>query len=209
MGRFTEFLKTAFIGGVVVVLPGVIMAVVFIWLFNLINNNIEPIAHLITLGFGLSDLLAKLTTLALIIAICFLIGLVVETRIGSFFRNVIEKELLMRFPGYITVKDLVGHFADSQQTTFSSVALVRPYGNDTLVTAFITDDRFPAVTTVFIPTGPNPTSGNIMHLPKENVYILDSKVERGIKTVIGCGAGSKELLDSYKKLHLAPAGTSA
>jgi len=45
-----------------------------------------------------------------------------------------------------------------------------------------------------VPTGPNPTSGMIYHLPAEQVEILPNiKVDSAMRTVISCGAGSDEL----------------
>ena len=76
---------------------------------------------------------------------------------------------------------------------------MRPFGNDTMMTGFVTD-RNPdsPFTTVFVPTGPNPTSGNIYHIRNEFVSDLDVKIDIGMKTVIGCGAGSKPLLKNIK-----------
>ncbi|WP_240554901.1 hypothetical protein [Oceanicoccus sagamiensis] len=54
--------------------------------------------------------------------------------------------------------------------------------------------------TVFVPTGPNPTSGMIYHLPPEQVELLPNiKVDEALRTIIACGAGSDEL---FKKQTL-------
>jgi uncharacterized membrane protein len=66
------------------------------------------------------------------------------------------------------------------------------------MTGFITDNLGELIT-VFVPTGPNPTSGNIYHIPKEKVFKTDSSVEAGMKSIISCGAGSSEIFKTIKK----------
>ena len=63
------------------------------------------------------------------------------------------------------------------------------------MTGFITDDQGEIIT-VFVPTGPNPTSGNIYHLAKDKVLKTGAPVDNGMKTIISCGAGSTEIFQS-------------
>ena len=63
---------------------------------------------------------------------------------------------------------------------------------------FITDDQGEIIT-VFVPTGPNPTSGNIYHLEKDRVMKTGASVDNGMKSIISCGAGSAELFKTMKK----------
>ena len=66
------------------------------------------------------------------------------------------------------------------------------------MTGFITDDQG-EILTVFVPTGPNPTSGNIYHLPREKVYRTTTAVDSGMRSIISCGAGSSEIFNSIVK----------
>ena len=43
------------------------------------------------------------------------------------------------------------------------------------------------ITTVFLPTTPNPTSGFLLFLPRSEVIILDMSVEDAAKLVISAG----------------------
>ena len=40
---------------------------------------------------------------------------------------------------------------------------------------------------VFVPTTPNPTSGFLLFIPKEDVIILDMKYEDAIKLIVSAG----------------------
>ena len=66
------------------------------------------------------------------------------------------------------------------------------FNSGVLMTGFITDDQGDIIS-VFVPTGPNPTSGNIYHLQKERVLRTTASVDVGMKTIISCGAGSAEV----------------
>ncbi|MDA3817791.1 MAG: DUF502 domain-containing protein, partial [Prolixibacteraceae bacterium] len=84
-------------------------------------------------------------------------------------------------------------------TFFSEVVLIDIFNSGVLMTGFITDyQENNDYLTVFVPTGPNPTSGNIYHLPKEKVKRTDISVDYAIKTIISCGAGSENIFALIK-----------
>jgi uncharacterized membrane protein len=125
------------------------------------------------------------------------VGIFVKTRVGQFIQHNLEKRILQMAPGYPTIKSIVMQFIGKKKSPFSSVALVEVFGNETLMTAFITDTHDSGRYTVFVPTGPNPTSGLIFHMPKKHVHPVKVSVEETMRSVIGCGAGSANLLDAY------------
>jgi uncharacterized membrane protein len=77
------------------------------------------------------------------------------------------------------------------------VALAQIFGNSTLVTCFVTDSHDDGSFTVFVPTGPNPTSGLIYHLEGQYVHPVKVPVQDAMRSVISCGAGSGKLLQQY------------
>ncbi len=59
-----------------------------------------------------------------------------------------------------------------------------------------------AMYSVFMPTTPNPTSGFLFFLHKEEVIILDLTVEEGAKLVISAGLVSPERLRGYESVPI-------
>ena len=110
--------------------------------------------------------------------------------------NAIEKNLLKKFPGYKLIKETVLQLLGNKNSPFSSVVLVNIFENETRVTAFITEEHADGSFTVFVPTGPNPTSGNIYHVKKQYVTKTDADVEDAMKSIISCGAGSSKIIKS-------------
>jgi uncharacterized membrane protein len=194
MDRIKTFIKTSILGGLAVILPTVLLALLFRWLFRWITGIIQPLTDLLIYKGQFQEIIADVLVIAIILAICFVVGVVVKTKAGRFIQENLEERILQFAPGYPTIKSVVMQFIGREGSPFSSVALVRPFGKKTLLTAFITETHEDGRYTVFVPTGPNPTSGFIFHLNPELVHPVNVPVEEVIKSVIGCGMGSKILL---------------
>ncbi|MEA3559961.1 MAG: DUF502 domain-containing protein [Candidatus Thermoplasmatota archaeon] len=200
MKRLQKFLWTTLIGGLGVLLPLILMAWVFYWLFGVILGIVRPISDPLGTAAGLDLVVAGIIAVTTIILLCFVFGLVIRTKLGNFFHRKVENNFLKKIPGYIVMKEVILHFSGEEEVPFSKVVLCKPFNDHIMMTGFITD-RHPVngYITVFIPTGPNPTSGNIYHIPEKKVVELNVSVEKGIKSVVGCGTGSKPLMLEYCK----------
>jgi uncharacterized membrane protein len=196
--RTKLFFKTTILGGVIVILPTIILVFAFKWLFGVVGQAIRPLTNLVinnlTLPNQYDQIIATLIVLSVIVLGCFLVGLFVRTRLGQLIYSGFENSLLHKAPGYKMIKETVNQFLGKKESPFSSVALVQIFENDTKVTAFITDRHDDGTVTVFVPTGPNPTSGFIYHLHEKYVHPVDVAVEDAMRSVISCGAGSGELV---------------
>jgi uncharacterized membrane protein len=198
MERIKSFVTTSLMGGFLVVLPVVLCDVVIRWLFLFITQNIKPVTRIIIVASNLNEYAADLIAIAAILVLCFFLGILVRTRLGTYIYGVIEEYLLTKIPGYRLIKETTSQIIGKERTMFSSVALVNVFGNDTLVTAFVTDEHPDGSFTVFVPTGPNPTSGFIYHMGAEHVHKVDYPMEDAMRSVISCGAGSGKLLRLYR-----------
>lgn len=197
--RTKNFLKTTLLGGVIVILPITILIFAFRWLFGVVSSGIEPLTDLVVRTIPLlpdryDELIATIIVITLILGVCFLVGLFIRTRLGQLIYNALESGILAKAPGYKMVKETVNQFFGRKQSPFSSVALVQIFQNETMVTAFVTDRHSNGTVSVFVPTGPNPTSGFIYHLPEKYVHPVNVPVEDAMRSVISCGAGSDMLI---------------
>ena len=192
-----NFVKTSLLGGLSVIFPGALLLIVFNWVFQWVGSLIEPLSRIIVAKSNLQGILVNLLVIAAIVAACFFIGIVVKTQVGAFLHAKTEVLLGRFIPGYRLTTQTFQQLFGERSSTYSAVALVKPFGNETMMTAFITDEHPNGYYSVFVPTGPNPTSGNIFHLPASSVSRLDLPVEDVMKSVIGCGAGSKVILKSH------------
>jgi uncharacterized membrane protein len=198
MKKMRAFFKTSTIGGLAVILPATLLFLIFRWLFNRITDIIQPLTNLLLAKNQFDEIMADIIVMGIILTGCFMVGIIVKTKVGQFIQNNLENRILQLAPGYPTIKSIVMQFFGRQKSPFSSVALVQVFGTDTLMTGFITDTHENGRHTVFVPTGPNPTSGFIFHLHKQYVHPINVTVEETMRSVIGCGTGSKNLLTAYE-----------
>ncbi len=187
-----RYVRVTLLGGVAAVLPLALVIIVFRWIIGVIEKYLRPIVDLFNTDSELLLFAIYVILVAAFLVSFFFIGVIIETRIGRFFTKVLEKKYLMKIPGYKIARETVMQFFGKQKSFFSEVVLVDLFNAGTLMTGFITDDQGEIIT-VFVPTGPNPTSGNIYHVPREKVYRTKAAVDNGMRSIISCGAGSHEI----------------
>ncbi len=187
-----RYIRVTLLGGFAAILPLALVILVFRWIIGVIERYLRPIVGLFNTDSELLLFVIYLILVAAIIIGFFFIGVIIETRIGKFFTSVLEKKYLMKIPGYKIARETVMQFFGKKKSFFSEVVLVDLFNAGTLMTGFITDDQGDIIT-VFVPTGPNPTSGNIYHVRKDKVYRTKAAVDNGMRTIISCGAGSGEI----------------
>ena len=198
--RFRKFLRTTLIGGVVALAPLTLIILLFRWVINVIGRNLTPLVDTILQDpdpnpyykFAL-----YVITFTAILIFFFIIGLIFRTRM-SVFLNKAEDKYFIKIPGYKLAKETVQQFFGKNRSFFKEVVLVDIFNSGVLMTGFITDDQGEIIT-VFVPTGPNPTSGNIYHFPKDRVLKTGASVDNGMRSIISCGAGSAEVFASLEK----------
>ena len=198
--RLRNFLRTTLIGGMVALAPLTLIILLFRWVISIIGRNLTPLVNTLLQDSDPNPYfkfaLYVITFLA-ILFFFFLIGLIVRSRLSRFMSRA-EDRYLVKIPGYKLAKETVKQFFGKNRSFFREVVLVDIFNSGALMTGFITDDQG-EMYTVFVPTGPNPTSGNIYHLSRDRVLKTGASVDSGMKSIISCGAGSSELFDSMKK----------
>lgn len=191
------FIKRALLGGIVILLPLTIVIAFFKWMFKFFTGLIQPYTDTLIELYTVPDYVGHLIVVAIIVLLCFSAGTLVSTRVGQWLWDQLDRFLERKIPGYKAVKDIVGQVVGQGGGTRGEVCLVKLMGRDVditvtgMVTARHADGRY----TVFVPCGPNPTTGFIYHVAAELVELRpDVKVDAMMKTVIGCGVGSAEVL---------------
>jgi uncharacterized membrane protein len=199
MKRFNNFIRQSIVGGFLVILPVVVLFFCFRWAINTVRDLIHPLAAPLALRSGAPDYIVDLFIILLILAACFIIGTIVTTSGGKWIHVRFDKSLAKLAPGYNLVRDIIQQvLGDNENSPFKrgEVARIQLFGVDvpTEVTGIVTSYHANGWYTVFIPTGPNPTSGMIYHLPANQVTVLPHiKVDEAFRSIIACGAGSGEM----------------
>ena len=200
MNRLKTFLKNTILGGLLVILPVGMFLLALSWIIGLIRRAISPITIIVMEKSPIQGMVADILVISLLIIVCFIVGVIVRTKAGKWMHSFLESKVLLKAPGYMLIKETIFQFLGKKKSPFSSVALVQLFNSETLATAFITDEHENGDTcTVFVPTGPNPTSGLIYHVPNNKVHPVKVSVEEAMRSIFSCGAGSAKLIDKMSK----------
>lgn len=195
-------LRNAFISGCILVAPLWVTVWAFSKVVDLVGGTFKPVfffylPETLREGPGLQvvwDVLATLLVAVLLTALGYVSRLV----FGKYFLGVGER-FIQNIPGvapvYNSVKQIVSTFSQ-QSKMFSKVLLVEFPRKGSWAVGFLTNtEKGEAqsktnedVWTVFIPTSPNPTSGFLLLVPREDIVELDMSVGDGMKMIISGGA---------------------
>lgn len=112
----------------------------------MVTDLIAPVSDLLIRRYEFPQLTADILTLAIIIALCFVVGTLVSTRIGHWAHTFFEQRLERFTPGYRMVKEIVNQFlSEKGSSPFSKgqVAKVKLFGAqvETSVTALVTSEH--------------------------------------------------------------------
>ena len=151
-----------------------------------------------------------------------IVAFFVITMVGFLTANFIGRtivgygeDLLSRMPFirnlYSGLKQIFQTVFSEQETSFEKVALIQYPRKGLWALVFIATDTRGEVNTklneigqetvsVFLPTTPNPTSGFLLFVPKEDITLLDMSVEQAAKLVISAGLVAPEYEEVTKKL---------
>lgn len=201
MSKMKKYVNTTILGGLAAVLPMVLLIILISWIINAIGRMLGPLVELFNTDSKFLIFIIYVIAVFAILSIFFALGWFIETGLGNFVRNFIETNYLMKIPGYKTSKEIVMQFFGGNRSFFSEVVLVDIFDSGTMMTGFITDDQGEIIT-VFVPTGPNPTSGNIYHINKDRVVKTKATVDSGMRSIISCGAGSNDIFSKIKQSEL-------
>lgn len=138
------------------------------------------------------------------------IGMFAAGFVGSFFIRLgdwMVKKMPVISSVYSLLKQVFETFLSNKSQAFSQVALLEYPRKGIWILGFVSTDTGGEVkrildremVNVFIPTTPNPTSGFLIFVPKEDVVFLNMTVEEGLKFVISGGIVAPDEIQNFKK----------
>lgn len=192
MKKLSEFMVSAFVGGLLVVVPIYLAVLLLLTLMQSVVAFVRPFAMMLPEWFPAEHVLSLLFVLIL----CCLIGAAVRTPAGRAIRERIERPLFEQLPGYALFRSLTQRLAGKDEESVWKPALAEI--EEALVPAFIIEELEDGRFTVFVPSVPTPLAGAVYILSRERVHPLDIPFTQAIKSVSRWGSGSKELVAAMK-----------
>jgi uncharacterized membrane protein len=195
MKQFSEFVVSAFVGGLLIVVPIYLAVLLLLKAMQSVVALVRPLAMLLPAWLPAEHILSLL----LVLIVCFLIGVAVRTPAGRAIRERIEKSLFERLPGYALFRSLTQRLAGRDEENVWKPALAEI--EEALVPAFIIEELADGRFTVFVPSVPTPFAGAVYVLSRDRVHPLDIPFTQALTSVSRWGAGAKDLVAAMKTEH--------
>lgn len=195
MKTFWQKFRSLMLDGILLLLP----LVGLIYLIKFIIELIEPLTYLLPeggiFGMGMKNFAAITLLLILIIAA----GFVSKTTKGTWLSDTLENIVMKVIPGFSVIKKLFYDQKEDDESRKIKSALA--YIDDAWLFAFILEEKNDAgLLTVFVPSAPIPTSGNIYLMTEEQVKRLDVPKSQIVKCLTQLGIGSPKILEGKIKM---------
>jgi len=167
MKRILAFLKATLLGGVIVVLPAWLAAMLVLKALGYLQVFVKPISSHLPQSVAHPRVMAIL----LLVGLCFLVGAAIQTAIGQKAKRAAERAVLEKIPGYTTLRSLASRLSDHADTASFQPALIEI--EEALVPCFIVERHSGNRSTVFVPSVPTPMAGAVYIMDNARVHPLD------------------------------------
>jgi uncharacterized membrane protein len=199
MKTMGSLIKATALGGVVFLLPLVLLVVVVGKAFNIMKTVSMPVANLISAekfaGYAVADLLA----ISALLLLTLLAGLLARSPAFDDFYRKIDAIILQVFPGYSWIKGMTGSLSDSEaEQSLISVAVVQ---DDAVQIGYEIERLSDGWVAVYLPDAPNTRSGSVAFFTEDRVVPLDTDFAGIANCLKKLGRGSSELIPNTSRLR--------
>jgi uncharacterized membrane protein len=197
---FKKSTRRKLIAGLLVVFPVFITFFVIKFLFTMIGGILSPVVIKAVGFFGFSpnskidEFVITSVAFVLTFVSLYSIGVVATNFMGKFvirfFETILHNVPIIKNV-YTSSKKLIEIISLPTTQSFKRVVIVEYPRAGMKAFAFVTGgiktEDGTELTSLFIPTTPNPTSGFLIYLPEQDIEETDLSIEEGMKLIVSGG----------------------
>ncbi len=187
-----RIIRRIFLTGLVLLLPAIIsiyiLGLTFNWVDSLLGNLLRQYFGVRIPGLGF------LITVSAI----FVTGLVANNVFGNRVLKMVENgfaSIPLVKPIYTAIRQMIDAYSVQRKSVFDSVAMIEYPRKGIYGVGFVTgkdlgevqEKTSKDVVALFLPTTPNPTSGFLLLVPREDLIPLEMSVEEALKLIVSGG----------------------
>ena len=199
MRALKEFLKNTIVGGLLFLVPVILLLVILRQAMQLVGKIAAPIAAAFPVHQIAGVAFASIVAALLLVVVAFLAGLAARTDTGRAVMRWFEESLLGGLPQYRMMKTMAEGLAQVEDSSGIRPALVSIEGGWQI--GYVLEEMRTGWTAVFLPQAPTPMSGNVMYMPSDRVRFLDIPIGEAMLLVKRLGVGSA---DALREANLTP-----
>ena len=190
--RFINFLKTTAIGGLLFLLPLIVLGALFGQIAPIVVSVASFLNEYIPVRTATGIAILVGLSIAIILLLCFVAGMFARWSLGRKISVAFEKRLALLFPRYSVLKDQMADTIGGNETKPQMKPVLVMFDEYQRI-AFETErDEKKGLATIYLPGSPDPWSGKVVILKLERVTRLDTDFGYAAATCEQLGRGSIE-----------------
>lgn len=187
------FIKTTFLGGLLVVFPLLLLYLGVMEIAKLLVAMAEPIADLFPRTYFEHLNFPGVVAAVLITLVSFVAGLALRSQFLSNIGRSIEESILDKLPMYSMLKQFSASFIADDKSSFAPAAYKNPDGG--LDPCYVIEEGSTGRLTVLFPLSPAAFAGSIQLVSKSEVEYLDCSFDQLSVSVANFGVGMQQCMD--------------
>ncbi|MBP7608121.1 MAG: DUF502 domain-containing protein [Steroidobacteraceae bacterium] len=192
MNPIKSFVKATLVGGLMFLVPVVLVVVVLRHALQFAGKIAEPLAAALPVSHVGGVAIATIIAVAVLLCIAFFAGMLSRTGLGRRITHWFEESIMGGLPQYRMVKSLAEGLTQLETSTGMQPVLMR--GDEGWMLGYQMEELPAGWRVVFLPASPTPMSGNVMYVEASRVQPLDLSMRDAMQLVKRLGIGSAEKL---------------
>jgi uncharacterized membrane protein len=192
MKNILQFLRTTLAGGLLFLVPIVVLLIVLGKALALVHKFGDPLAAHIPIHSIIGLRTPMLLAIGVIVLLCFLAGFLARTVLAKKVVNRLEETVLSNVPGYEFLKRMGESTLGVEQKGAYPVVLAR--FDDASQIGFRIEVLENGIVVVFVPGVPNPNQGEVYLMTPDRISPVAVPPARMLKCLKRLGLGSGALL---------------
>jgi uncharacterized membrane protein len=193
MKALVEFLKTTLIGGLLIVVPTYLTALL---LAKALGGVVALLAPIVALLPESIHAFRRIVAIGLLVLVCFILGLITRTGLGRRATEAFERRVLEKIPGFAMLRSVARRASGNADDAQFQPVLVEI--EDALTPAFIVEELDDDRLVVLVPSVPTPAAGSLYILPRERVHWVDAPMTEAVAVITRWGAGTSKLVKAMR-----------
>ncbi len=182
-----NFIKTTIIGGLVFMVPIVIIVAIVGKAFRIMRTVAAPLKVYIPTGTIGGIAVANLLLLLAIVLVCFIAGLIARSAVAKRMYRSLDATLLA-IPGYAFIKGFTDSMSSTEDAAKSLLPVLVRFDDNAQIAFEV--ERTGDNVVVYLPGAPNPWSGSVAYFNVDRVKRLEMTVSQAVRNIQTIGLGS-------------------
>jgi len=193
MKKKSSFLRTTLFGGLIFLIPFVIIVAIVGKALKIMMVIAQPFAKMLPFETVAGVAIVNFVAIIVFILICFIAGLLARSAPGRRAFKLLDQKLMGMIPGYAFVKGFAGSIGEGDDKEVLQPVLMKL--DDQSMIGFEVERTDNGLVAVYIPGSPSIWAGTVAYMTPDRVEKLDAEFTTVSKTLRTLGRGSNEMFN--------------